>query len=127
MTKLRDIKLLKITETLDELRQPTTALTAREVVAEVRNASQSEYFQGRQAGITPDYTFKMSIFDYDGERALEYEGKQYAIYRTSEFDDDITLYCQIEGGITNGVVPTPPTPPTPTPDPTPTPEPNGEG
>jgi len=117
MTKLRAIKLLKVTETLDSLKQPTTALTARELVAEVRSASQSEYFQGRQAGITPDLTFYLSIFDYDGERILEYDGKQYAIYRTSEYDDGITLYCQIEGGVTNGVVPTP----------EPTPTPNGEG
>lgn len=111
MTKVREIKLIKTVETLDDLNQPTTTETPKEIVAELRSISQSEYFQGRQGGIVPDLSFLVSVFDYEGERIVEYNGKRYAVYRTYESNDNyVELYTQVEGGITNG---------TPTPTPTP--------
>lgn len=118
MTKLRGAKLISRTVTYDELNQPTETDTAREVVVEVRSVTQSEYFAGRQGGLAPDLAFLLSVFDYQGEKVIEYDGKKYAIYRTYEADDNyVELYAQIEGGITNAPEPTPEPTPTPTPDP----------
>lgn len=119
MTKIREVKLLKTVETLDNLNQPTTTTQTKDIVAELRSVSRSEYFQGRQGGLVPDLSFLVSVFDYDGEKIVEYNGTRYAIYRTYEADDNyVELYGQVEGGITNHT----------TPDPTPTPDPDdGEG
>ena len=123
MTKLREIKLIKLSNSLDSLNQPITTETSRTVTVEVRSVSRSEYFQGRQGGLTPDLSFLLSVFDYDGERIIEHNATRYAIYRTYETDDNyIELYAQVEGGITNVTPPPPPTP-TPEPEPEPTPEP----
>lgn len=114
MTKIRNIKLIKTVETLDELNQPVTTETTKDTVAELRSITRTEYFQGRQGGLAPDLSFLVSVFDYDGEGIVEYNGKRYAVYRTYEDDDNyVELYTQIEGGVTNY------TPPTPTPTPTP--------
>lgn len=99
---LREITLIKEVETLDALNQPTTSETRTNLIAELRSTSRSEFFQGRQAGITPERVFILSAFDYSGEKIVEFEGERYAIYRTYEEDDDrIELYAQIEGGVTN--------------------------
>lgn len=102
MTKVREIKLIKVVETLDSLNQPTKAETSKTIVAEVRSVSRTEYFQGRQGGLVPDLSFLVSVFDYEGEPVAEYNGTRYAVYRTYEADDNyIELYCQVEGGVTN--------------------------
>lgn len=102
MTKVRAVKLIKQAEALDELNQPTQIETTREIVAELRSISRAEYFQGRQGGLVPDLSFLLSVFDYDGEKLIEYDGKRYAVYRTYETDDNnIELYAQVEGGVTN--------------------------
>lgn len=103
MTKVRAVKLIKQAEALDELNQPTQIETTREIVAELRSISRAEYFQGRQGGLVPDLSFLLSVFDYDGEKLIEYDGKRYAVYRIYETDDNnIELYAQVEGGVTNG-------------------------
>lgn len=102
MTKLREIKLIAITETLDSLNQPVKTPSEKTVIAEVRSISRSEYFQGRQGGLTPDISFLVSVFDYSGEPIVEYNGKKYPVYRTYEADENyIEIYCQVEGGVTN--------------------------
>lgn len=102
MTKVREIKLIKVVETLDSLNQPTKTETSKTIVAEVRSVSRTEYFQGRQGGLVPDLSFLVSVFDYEGEPVAEYNGTRYAVYRTYEADDNyIELYCQVEGGVTN--------------------------
>lgn len=102
MTKVREIKLIKVVETLDSLNQPTKTETSKTIVAEVRSVSRTEYFQGRQGGLVPDLSFLVSVFDYEGEPVAEYNGTRYAVYRTYEADDNyVELYCQVEGGVTN--------------------------
>lgn len=103
MTKLREISLITETETLDGLNQPTITETPKSIIAVVNSVTRAEFFQGRQGGITPDISFVISAFDYSGEKVVKYDGKKYAIYRTYEADEDtVELYCQVEGGVTNG-------------------------
>lgn len=104
MTKLSEITLIKETESLDALNQPTTSESTNDVLAEVRSVSRNEFFQGRQGGITPDMVFIVSTFDYQGEKIVKYNGTRYAIYRTYDGNDDdkVELYAQVDGGITNG-------------------------
>lgn len=102
MTRINKIKLISEQITTDAIGQPTTTETARELIAEVRSCSMSEFMSGRQSGITPAYVFRVSMFAYNGEKVLELDGKRYSIYRTYESDsNEIELYTEAELGVTN--------------------------
>lgn len=101
--KLDEITLIKETETLDSIGQPTSTPATNTVIAEIKSVTRAEFFQGRQGGLTPDIVFEISAFDYGGEKVAKWNGNKYAIYRTYEADNDrIELYCQVDGGVTNG-------------------------
>lgn len=103
MTKLREITLIAITETLDSLNQPVRTESTRDVIAELKSITRAEYFNGRQGGLMPELSFLISAFDYQDEKIVKFNGKRFAVYRTYATDDDnIELYCQAEGGVTFG-------------------------
>ena len=57
--------------------------TARQVYAEIRSATRSEYYNALNAGIRPSYVFKLTAEgDYQEERYLRYKGLKYSIART---------------------------------------------
>ena len=101
--RLVEITLISETETLDSLNQPTTTESTTDVVAEMRSITRAEFFNARQGGLTPEYMFIVSAFDYAGQKVLKYNGTRYAIYRTYDGDDDdhVELYTQVDGGVTN--------------------------
>lgn len=101
--RIDEITLIKETETLDQIGQPTITTSTNTVIAEIKSVTRNEFFQGRQGGITPDILFEISVFDYGGEKVASWNNTKYAIYRTYETDNDrIELYCQVDGGVTNG-------------------------
>lgn len=71
----------------------------KEVFAEKRSISQSEFFNAGQTDIKPTKCFVIYSHEYNDERFLIYENKKYSIYRTYEKDEDIELYCEVR---TNG-------------------------
>lgn len=76
--------------------------TSREVMAQVNSVTASEFFDGGRNGLNPEYKFTIFLFDYEGERVIEYNGLRYAVYRTYEGrNDNLELYCERKGG-TNG-------------------------
>ena len=79
--------------------QPTR--TKRRVYANVRSVNASEWFEGARNGLNPEYRFTMFAPDYKGEKVVEYNGDQYAIYRTYQARTDIIeLYTQLKMGET---------------------------
>lgn len=102
MSLLRTLVLVSETVTVDSIGQPITTLTERSVMAELRSITQSEFYQGRQGGLSPELSFKMSQFDYQGEQTCIYSAQRYHIYRTYIADENtIELYCEREVGVTN--------------------------
>lgn len=84
-------------EDLYGVRQATR--TKRSVYANVRSVSAAEWFEGGRAGLNPEYRFTMFAPDYQGEKVVEYNGVQYAVYRTyQERTDTIELYTQLRKG-----------------------------
>lgn len=76
--------------------------TIRQVFAQVRSVTSSEFFEGGRNGLNPEYRFTVFFADYEGERICEYQGNRYAIYRTyQERNDQLELYVERQGG-TNG-------------------------
>ena len=96
------ITLITETVTADSSGVERTATTSRTVFAQVDSITRSEFFEAGRSGLNPAFKFIVFAGDYEGETIVEYNGKQYAIYRTYlARDDRLELYAQREGG-TNG-------------------------
>lgn len=77
--------------------QPAESLT--EIFCDVRSISQSEFFEGANAGIKPEYRFDIYAFEYNGEKQLYYNNVLYQIYRTYQASPDVMeLYAQRDLG-----------------------------
>ena len=65
--------------------------TVREVLAEIRSVTRSEYYNALNSGMKPELVFKLTAEDdYQDERFLRYGSKRYRIVRT---------YLTNDGGI----------------------------
>ena len=65
--------------------------SVREVPAEVRSVTRSEYYTALNAGVQPEIVFKLALdADYQDEHFLRFHGKKYRVVRT---------YLTNDGGI----------------------------
>lgn len=75
----------------------------RRVFCNVQSVTQTEFFEAGRNGLNPEYEFTMFQGDYNGERTVEYNGADYAVYRTyRKRTDEIELYVERKGG-SNGI------------------------
>ena len=73
--------------------------TIHPVYVNVTSVTSQEWFEGGRNGLNPQYRFTMFQFDYTGEKIIEYNGKQYTIYRTyNRSVDEIELYTELRKG-----------------------------
>lgn len=73
--------------------------TKHKVYVDVTSVTSQEWFEGGRNGLNPQYRFKMFTFDYNNEKIIEYNGKQYTIYRTYfRSVDEIELYVELRKG-----------------------------
>ena len=70
--------------------------TARTVYCTVQSVSRSEFYNALNAGVQPEYVFKLELAeDYQGERVVRYRGQKFRVVRTYETDDDgIEITCE---------------------------------
>lgn len=72
----------------------------RDVFVNVQSVTRQEFFDAGQAGLQPQYVFVMFGPDYEGEKAVEYKGKRYSVYRTyARKDDNLELYVEERAGV----------------------------
>ncbi len=103
MTMFKDvIKLVGYTVTLDELMQEVKTPIEKQVFANKRSVSQTEFFNGGQGGLRPQYQFMIRLSEYNDESELIFESKTYSIYRTYENGENIELYCELRVGENHG-------------------------
>ena len=77
--------------------QPTK--TRRIAYANVREVSQAEFFEGGRNGLNPALRFVIFGPEYGGEDTVEYNGVNYAIYRTYRArTDEMELYTELRKG-----------------------------
>ena len=101
------ISLISIVRTQDQygVWRPTTS--SRDVFCQVDSVTQREFFEAGRNGLNPEYKFTMFAGDYNNETIIEYNGEQYAVYRTYlTRTDKLELYVERKGG-TNKAVPVP--------------------
>ena len=120
MDRSTPINLIQETYAEDAYGVMKATRTKRSVYANVQSVSASEWFEGGRNGLNPEYRFTMFAPDYQGEKVVEYNNTQYAVYRTYQArTDTIELYTQLKKGEQYAE---------PDPEPTPTPEdPNDDG
>ena len=62
---------------------------ARTVFCTVQSVTRSEYYTALNAGIMPEFVFKLTLAeDYQRERFLRYKGQKFRVVRTYVTQDD---------------------------------------
>lgn len=84
----------------DTIGQMIATETTSTVYCNVQSVSQSEWFQGGQTGLKPEYKITMFAPDYDGQDVLEFEGVRFSVYRTYKRSDELLeLYVEKRTGV----------------------------
>ena len=83
--------------TFDQYGNEFPTVIAREVFVQPRGVYQSEFYNAAQLGLKPSVTLYLTNkADYQGEKVLTYEGKEYNVIRTdwNAQRDGISLICE---------------------------------
>lgn len=77
------IELGTVSHTQNDYGQEQETVTWKEVFADVRSVSRSEFYSAAMANIRPTVIFALAdYYDYDDERIIRYNGKTYDVIRT---------------------------------------------
>lgn len=80
----------------------TITESIREVYAEIRSVTRSEFYNALNAGVQPEYVFKLTLDeDYQGEKFLRFRDQKWRIVRTYLTEDggiEITAERSDENG-----------------------------
>lgn len=94
------IILIAETFTPDSIGQMVSTTSTSQVFCNIQSVSQSEWFQGGQNGLKPEYKVTMFAPDYSGQQEVEYKGIKYGIYRTYLRQDGLLeLYLERKTGV----------------------------
>lgn len=94
------ITLKKETNTVNEYGDTVKTFESRQVFAEVKSISQSEFYQAQAVGLKPEIKFVISDFaDYQGEKILSYapygqDSEDYTILRTFRNKINLEIVCR---------------------------------
>lgn len=100
MDRSTPIYLVKATYTEDAYGVLIPTEEKRLVFANVTSVSAEEWFDGGRNGLNPEYRVRMFGPDYHGEEIVEYNGLQYAVYRTYQARTDVLeLYLEKRKGV----------------------------
>ena len=99
MTMYDSIATLKAygTPTFDIYGNEIETVTTSSVFVMPRGVYNAEFYNAAQAGLHPSITFELTNkADYNGEKVIEWEGKDYNIIRTdwNAQRDKISLICE---------------------------------
>lgn len=99
MNKSSVAYLVSETYTLNDYGVLEKQETKRKVFVNVSSVSSAEWFEGGRNGLNPQFRFTMFTYDYENEKIIEYNSKQYTIYRTYiRKQDEIELYTELKKG-----------------------------
>lgn len=98
-TYLRDsvCTLIKRRKSADENGVPVVQETVKnEVFCRVGSIYEKEFYDAMQAGIKAQYKVVVFAYDYDDEKTVELEGKEYSVYRRYYIGDNVELYLRTD-------------------------------
>ena len=88
------LTLIRIDYSTDEIGNDRESTVETDVFCEVASASRAEFFSAAQAGLRPEYKFKIWAHEYGGQTKVRYDGREFEIYRTFKLHDTIELYAK---------------------------------
>lgn len=95
------INLISITPTENDIGDTIDTETLRQVFANKKSIKQSEFYQAAATGLKPEIMFEVRTDEYQDEKRLSYNNKEYNIIRTYDKNGELTeLICS---GIVNKV------------------------
>jgi SPP1 family predicted phage head-tail adaptor len=96
--------LKKAVVTQDEALNEIETYTERTVFVRPRSVYASEFYQAAAVGLKPSLTLVLASFaDYDGEKLVEYNGKEYTVTRTYQRPDRDSVELTLEEREVNGI------------------------
>jgi SPP1 family predicted phage head-tail adaptor len=96
--------LKKAVVTQDEALNEIETYTERTVFVRPRSVYASEFYQAAAVGLKPSLTLVLASFaDYDGEKLVEYNGKEYTVTRTYQRPDRDSVELTLEERFVNGI------------------------
>ena len=90
------------TTTYDDDRNVIESEDKTTVYATRQSVTRQEWFTAGQNGHRADFRLIVHKAEYGNQKAVEIDNVRYAIYRTFENGSEIELYCEEQGGVTNG-------------------------
>lgn len=78
--------------TSDEIGNQIASPRRTEVFALVASAGKNEHYSAAQMHLKAEFKLVIRSFEYNGEKIVELDGKQYSVYRVYEKGDDMELY-----------------------------------
>lgn len=100
MDRSNVIYLIAYNQTQDNLGVWYKVPTKTKVFCDVVSVSQAEWYEGSRNGLNPQFRFTVFRYDYNGEQAIEYNEKEYSIYRTYVGrNETIDLYAEEKKGV----------------------------
>lgn len=82
----------------DELGDPVSIPTRREVFARVFSVGQAEFYQAQAVGLKPEIKFVLSDYlDYEGEQVIIHNGERLRVLRTYRkgLELEVTAYREV--------------------------------
>lgn len=80
-------------------------VSKKKVFVKVASVTGQEWFEGGRNGLNPRFRFTMFAHDYEDENIIEYNGKEYTIYRIFfKTVDEVELYTEVRKGNENPTV-----------------------
>lgn len=99
MDRSNVVTLISETYTADSIGQMIATEVPSDVYCNVASVSQTEWFQGGQNGLKPEYKVTMFAPDYNDQKLVEFNGIRYGVYRTYlRTDELLELYLERKTG-----------------------------
>ena len=96
--------LKKAVVTQDEALNEIETYTERTVFVRPRSVYASEFYQAAAVGLKPSLTLVLASFaDYDDEKLVEFEGKEYTVTRVFRRPDRDSVELTLEERVVNGI------------------------
>jgi SPP1 family predicted phage head-tail adaptor len=89
------ISLVTVEETSNEVGDLVKTRTEKDVFVELKSIGQTEFYQAKALGLKPEIKFILAdYYDYNDEKLIIYNGKDYTVLRTYRNNNELEIVCQ---------------------------------
>ena len=88
-------ELISYTEEKDDIGDTILVPSFKEIFVNKKSVRQNEYYQALSAGLNPEIMIEVRSIDYEDEKDLKYNNKNYNIMRVYDKNGETTeLICE---------------------------------